>query len=286
MPRIEVHTVPILQQKVRLSDYAGGIFTYIPSRKGMKKAIDKGMVRLNGRIASTADLISGGELIELFFDETARKRPTIELRLEVLFEDDFLAIINKPPGIEVSGNRKWTVENALSQNLKPSGQVDALLYPEPIHRLDYPTSGALLIGKTSSAVIELNRLFADREVEKTYMAITIGKMNASGTVDAEIDGKPSLSTFRVLRSVVSERFGWLNLVELNPKTGRRHQLRKHMAQLGNPILGDKEYGTEGLILNGKGLYLHSASLSFTHPFSKEELTVLSPLPKKFLKIFP
>jgi 23S rRNA pseudouridine1911/1915/1917 synthase len=252
----------------------------------MKKAIDKGMVRLNGRIASTADLISGGELIELFFDETARKRPTIELRLEVLFEDDFLAIINKPPGIEVSGNRKWTVENALSQNLKPSGQVDALLYPEPIHRLDYPTSGALLIGKTSSAVIELNRLFADREVEKTYMAITIGKMNASGTVDAEIDGKPSLSTFRVLRSVVSERFGWLNLVELNPKTGRRHQLRKHMAQFGNPILGDKEYGTEGLILNGKGLYLHSASLSFTHPFSKEELTVLSPLPKKFLKIFP
>ena len=282
---IESHTVPQLTEKIRLSDYAGGIFTSITSRKGMKKAIDKGMVRLNGRIASTADLLSGGELIELFFDETARKRPSIELRLEVLFEDDFLAVINKPPGIEVSGNRKWTVENALSQNLKPSGLADTLLYPEPIHRLDYPTSGALLIGKTSSAVIELNRQFADREVEKTYMAITIGKMNGSGEVDAEIDGKPSESTFKVLQTVVSERFGWLNLVELNPKTGRRHQLRKHMALLGNPILGDREYGTEGLILNGKGLYLHAVSLSFAHPFTQEKLTIRSSLPKKFVKIF-
>ena len=282
---IESHTVPQLTEKIRLSDYAGGIFTSITSRKGMKKAIDKGMVRLNGRIASTADLLSGGELIELFFDQTARNRPTIELRFEVLFEDDSLAVINKPPGIEVSGNRKWTLENALSQNLKPSGQVDALLYPEPIHRLDYPTSGALLIGKTSSAVIELNRQFADREVEKTYMAITIGKMNGSGTVEAEIDGKPSVSTFKVLQRVVSERFGWLNLVELNPKTGRRHQLRKHMALLGNPILGDREYGTEGLILNGKGLYLHAVSLSFAHPFTQEKLSIRSSLPKKFVKIF-
>ncbi|MBP9150703.1 MAG: RluA family pseudouridine synthase [Flavobacteriales bacterium] len=285
MAKTESHIVPVLPEKIRLSDYAGGIFRTIPSRKGMKKAIDKGWVHINGKLASTSDYLRGGETIEFAFEETV-ERPTIELKIEVLFQDEFLAVVNKPAGIEVSGNRKWTLENALSINLKPSSESDALKYPEPIHRLDYPTSGALLIGKTNAAVSELNRMFAGREIAKTYLAITIGKMPDSGIVDSEIDGKSSLSEFKLLQSVKSERFGHLNLVELNPKTGRRHQLRKHMAETGNPILGDREYGSEGLILSGKGLYLHSVSLSFVHPFTKEKLTVEAPLPKKFLKIFP
>jgi len=251
----------------------------------MKKAIDKGWVRINEKTASTGDYLFGGETIELSFEETI-ERPVIELEVGVLFEDQFLAIVNKPAGIEVSGNRKWTLENALSFNLKSSSELDVLKYPEPIHRLDYPTSGALLIGKTNTAVIELNRMFAEREIAKTYMAITIGKMPDSGIVDSEIDEKASKSEFKLLQTVTSERFGYLNLVELSPKTGRRHQLRKHMAEIENPILGDREYGTEGLILSGKGLYLHSVSLSFIHPFTKEKLTVEAPLPKKFVKIFP
>lgn len=285
MARIESHIVVDLQEKVRISDYAGGIFRTIPSRKGMKKAIDKGWVRINEKTASTGDYLFGGETIELSFEETI-ERPVIELEVGVLFEDQFLAIVNKPAGIEVSGNRKWTLENALSFNLKSSSELDVLKYPEPIHRLDYPTSGALLIGKTNTAVIELNRMFAEREIAKTYMAITIGKMPDSGIVDSEIDEKASKSEFKLLQTVTSERFGYLNLVELSPKTGRRHQLRKHMAEIENPILGDREYGTEGLILSGKGLYLHSVSLSFIHPFTKEKLTVEAPLPKKFVKIFP
>ncbi|MCF8461489.1 MAG: RluA family pseudouridine synthase [Flavobacteriales bacterium] len=285
MAKTESHIVPVLPEKIRLSDYAGGIFRTISSRKGMKKAIDKGWVRINGKLASTGDYLSGRETIELSFEETI-ERPVIELKVEILFEDEFLAVVNKPAGIEVSGNRKWTLENALSINLKSSSKLDALKYPEPIHRLDYPTSGALLIGKTNAAVSELNRMFADREIAKTYMAITIGQMPSSGIVDSEIDGKSSQSEFRLLQTVESERFGQLNLAELNPKTGRRHQLRKHMAEIGNPILGDREYGSEGLILSGKGLYLHSVSLSFVHPFTKEELTIEAPLPKKFLKIFP
>lgn len=285
MAKTESHIVPELAEKRRLSDYAGGIFRTIPSRKGMKKAIDKGWVRINGNLASTGDYLIGGETIELAFEETV-ERPTIELKIKVLFEDEFLAVVNKPAGIEVSGNRKWTLQNALSINLKPSSELDALKYPEPIHRLDYPTSGALLIGKTNSAVGELNRMFAYREIAKTYMAITTGKMQNTGIVDSEIDGKSSQSEFKLLQSVESERFGQLNLVELNPKTGRQHQLRKHMAELRNPILGDREYGTEGLILSGKGVYLHSVSLSFVHPFTNEKLTIEAQLPKKFLKIFP
>ncbi|MCF8278561.1 MAG: RluA family pseudouridine synthase [Flavobacteriales bacterium] len=252
----------------------------------MKKAIDKGLVLLNGKVASTGDFLVGAEVIELHLDESAMNRPSIDLKLDVLFEDDFLAVVNKPAGIEVSGNRKWTLENALTSKLKPSTHADALKYPEPIHRLDYPTSGALLIGKTNAAVVELNRMFAAREIAKSYMAVCIGEMPGSGIIRSDIDGKASESEFKVLETVASERFDHLNLVKLNPKTGRRHQLRIHLASIGHPILGDRDYGMEGLILNGKGLYLHSKSLSFVHPFANEPLAVEAPLPKKFKKIFP
>ena len=285
MQQKESHIVPVLDEPKRLSDYAGGIFRAIPSRKGMKKAMDKGLVLLNGKLASTADLVSGGECLELVLDDTEKQRPTIELELTVLYEDAHLAVINKPAGIEVSGNRKWTIENALLHNLKPSTEADAT-QAEAIHRLDYPTTGALLIGKTRTAIAALNSLFAQRQVAKIYAAVTIGKMTDAGTNETPVDGKPSQSDYLVLNSVVSERFSVLNLVQLTPKTGRRHQLRKHMAEIGHPILGDKDYGTEGLILNGKGLYLHSMSLSFVHPFTQQNLTVEAPLPKKFKKLFP
>lgn len=281
---IESHLVPLQAERIRLSDYAGGIFTSIPSRKGMKKAIDGGLVRLNGKLAHTADLLVGGERIELL-ENTVRQRPAIDIRLELLFEDDFLALIHKPAGIEVSGNKRWTIANALSSNLRPSAEADALKFAEPIHRLDYPTSGVLLIGKTSSAVMALNRLFEERMIEKVYHAITIGSMDGEGTIESPIDRKLSVSAYRVLQTVVSERFGCLNLVELRPLTGRRHQLRKHLSEIGHPILGDKDYGSEGLILNGNGLYLHASSLSFVHPFTQEKLIIRSSLPKKFVKIF-
>ncbi|MFM1876215.1 MAG: hypothetical protein RL266_1952 [Bacteroidota bacterium] len=251
----------------------------------MKKAIDKGWVRIDGKVAATGNHLVGGEKIELIVAET-NERPSIDLKLEVLFEDDHLAVIEKPAGIEVSGNKHWTISNALQSNLKPSNEKDALKFAEPIHRLDYPTSGALLIGKTSSSVMALNRLFEYREMEKVYHAVTIGQMELEGTVDSPIDGKASRSTYRVLKTVVSERFGCLNLVELRPLTGRRHQLRKQLSELGHPILGDKDYGSKGLILSGNGLYLHASLLSFVHPITQENLTIHSSLPKKFVKIFP
>lgn len=269
---------------MRLSDYAGGIFKLIPSRKGMKKAIDRGWVTINGKPANTGDLLSGGERIVLEVKES-KPRPSIDLKLEVLFEDDYLAIINKPAGIEVSGNRKWTVENALKANLKPSKAEGALEFPEAAHRLDYPTTGALLIGKTRTAVAELNRMFSEREIEKIYLAIAIGDLECSGTILSPIDGKPSLTDYTILKTVTSERFGKLTLLELNPMTGRRHQLRRHLARMGTPILGDKEYGIEGLVLKGKGLYLHSLSLGFVHPITKTGLKIKAPIPEKFRKIF-
>ncbi|MFT5279082.1 MAG: 23S rRNA pseudouridine1911/1915/1917 synthase, partial [Bacteroidia bacterium] len=231
MKQLESFTVPPLKETVRLSDLSWDSFSFIQSRKAWKKAIKKGLVKVNGDQGFTGSYISGGEQIEIFQDDAEQVNPEIDLQLEVLFEDDYLAVVNKPAGIEVSGNKKWTLQNALSGNLKSSGQVDWLPYLEPIHRLDYPTSGALLIGKTASATTALNRMFESREIKKTYVAVTIGEMPKSGEVESEVDDKPSRSHYQVLNSLESERFGFLNLVELNPETGRRHQLRKHMLEL-------------------------------------------------------
>jgi 23S rRNA pseudouridine1911/1915/1917 synthase len=283
---IETYTMLPQEERIRLSDLKAGSFKTITSRKGIKNAIKKGLVRVDGKIGKTGDYIKGGEIIELFQLTEAQNKPIIDLPLEVLFEDDYLAVINKPAGITVSGNKRWTLENALSSNLKKSTQKDEMHRPEPIHRLDHPTSGALLVGKTINIVKELNRLFETREIAKSYFAVTIGKMQNEGKISSLIDNKPSETDYHVVSTVDSEKYVCLNLVKLILHTGRRHQIRIHMSELGNPILGDKDYGVEGQILMGKGLYLHSASLGFIHPITREETIIKAPLPKKFLKLFP
>ncbi|WP_438973902.1 pseudouridine synthase, partial [Polaribacter sp.] len=140
--------------------------------------------------------------------------------------------------------------------------------------------------KTSAAILKLSELFQNKEIQKTYYAISIGKMEPSGLIHTPIDNKEALTAFKIISSVKSERFKYLNLVELSPKTGRKHQLRKHLLSLENPILGDKEYYLEDKILKGKGLYLHAASLEFVHPFTNDSLKIQKELPNKFISIFP
>ena len=193
-------------------------------------------------------------------------------------------MIHKPAGILVSGNSFKTVANALVQNIKRSNLADATK-PQPVHRLDYATTGILLVGKTSSSIRALNKMFEDKKVMKIYYAITIGEMDYRGKITSKIDGKKSQSNYILSESVPSKKFGKLNLIKLKPQTGRRHQLRKHLAEIGNPILGDKEYGIQNLILQGKGLYLHAYSLKFIHPFTNEKVHLKDELPQKFKKIF-
>ena len=128
-------------------------------------------------------------------------------------------------------------------------------------------------------------MFEDKKVMKTYFAITIGEMEYRGKITSKIDGKKSQSNYTLSESVLSKKFGKLNLIKLKPQTGRRHQLRKHLSKIGNPILGDKEYGIENLILKGKGLYLHAYSIKFIHPFTNEKIRIKDELPQKFNKIF-
>jgi len=282
---IETHIVIQLKAPTRLQEYAVGLFKTIPTKSGIKKAIKKNLMLVNGAQASTALFINGGETIELFSIENKTEFKRLLLPLEVLFEDDYLSIIYKPAGILVSGNKFVTIANALTQNLQKSNQIDAVK-PQPIHRLDYPTSGVLLIGKTRNSITTLSQMFEKKEIQKTYHAICIGEMQNSRTIKKPIDDKASQSYFEVLKTVSSPRFKFLNLVKLTPKTGRRHQLRIHLSSIDNQILGDKEYGTPELMLKGNGLYLHTSTLAFVHPFSKEFISITKELPKKFRKIFP
>ena len=283
MQVLEIHIAPPQETTIRLQEYAVGIFQTITTRSAVKKAIKKELILVNGEIGNTAQFINEGDEIALL--EEPPKHKAFDLKLEVLFEDEYLAIINKPAGIAVSGNSFATINNALSNNLQPSKQEDAVR-PRPVHRLHYPTSGLLLIGKTSTSIQQLSKLFEQKDIQKTYHAVTIGKMDREGTISSPIDDKEALTQYWLLSFQSSQRFTRLNLLELSPKTGRRHQLRKHLSSLGNPILGDKEYGTEGLILKGKGLYLHASRLEFMHPFTKEIMDVHCELPKRFLKLFP
>ncbi len=285
--KVESYTVAEMDTWVRLSDFfTSGIFKTIPSRKAMKNAIKKGLVKVNGDIGYTGDHIKGGDIIEIFKSKTHKIKPSIPINIDVIYEDDYLAIVNKPCGIVVSGNKRWTLENSLSTNLKKSRTEDALQRPEPVHRLDYPTSGALLVGKTAQAVMSLNKLFEERKIKKTYTAITIGLLKDSGSIITTIENKTAKTEFKILRKIASPKYEFLNLTELKPFTGRRHQLRIHMSELGNPIFGDLKYGKEGLMLKGKGLFLHASSLSFIHPFTNDKIVIEAPLPKKFTKLFP
>lgn len=286
MKKIESHKVPQLKEPQRLSDYLPGKFLSISSRKGIKKAIEKKLVHVNGSAGRTSKYINGGEEIILYESKVELRKPIIDIPMDIIYEDEHMAIINKPPGLVVSGNKLRTVENALPNLLQKSNEIDGLLRPHPAHRLDFPTSGLLIIGKTRSSVTALNLLFEKRQISKTYLAVTIGDMKATeGRIENSIRKKSAVTEYKCLYSVDSKKFEKLNLVELSPVTGRRHQLRIHMHENGNSLLGDNTYFIEGKKSIGNGLYLHAYSLSFQHPISKSDINVTAPLPPKFTKIF-
>jgi len=279
-----VHQVPGLVEQARLQEYGVNIFSYCPTKSSLKKALKKKLITVNGQLASTATIIKGSERIELEIPSSPTREHKLQLPLNIIYEDDYLAVVHKPAGLLISGNKLRTLTHALPFNLHVSPLGDACT-PQPAHRLDYKTSGLVLVGKTGECIRKLNNLFEKRSLEKTYVAITIGKMKEAGEIDLPVNGKPALTYYRVVQSVISDRFGQLNLVKLFPETGRQNQLRIHMKSIGNPILGDKKFGIEDLILSGKGLYLHATSLKFSHPFAGASMHIEDPSPKKFQKIF-
>ena len=201
-----------------------------------------------------------------------RKVPKIlPLVIPVIYEDDHLAILHKPASLPVSGNRFRTLENALPFNLKKSPLIEAMPWPRPVHRLDAGTSGLMVVAKTYPAMVRLGQAWEAGTVAKKYIAVVWGALPLNtGTIRTPIDGRSAKTIYEVLRKVDHPKLGIISEVSLMLKTGRTHQLRKHLSGLGNDILGDLIYG-KSVRTKIRGLWLWATEISFNHPISKENL---------------
>ncbi len=282
MKIIEKHIVPAIDKKIRLQDYAISIFINLPTKSALKKAIKKQLVLIDDKVATTGDWIEQGQKIELL--EEPIQHPIFKFSLEILFEDEHLAVIKKPGGIASSGNFHRTIRNALAFNLKPSSEKDALKKPEPAHRLDKDTSGLLLCAKTKNSLIQLNKDFEQKLIQKTYFALVHGIIPNFKSITTPIHHKVAETEIYPVEnySIYDQK---ICLVKLKPLTGRTHQLRIHLSGLGYPIICDPIYGLkEENFFKGKKLFLFSAELQFRHPVTCEELLISSALPKRFRNI--
>ena len=168
--------------------------------------------------------------------------------------------------------------------MKPSSQEDRLPAPLPLHRLDGPTAGLVVIAKTNRAQVKLGQDFENKNITKRYKAVAIGKFKEQkGEINFAIQKKPSISKFEVVEITKSNKYGFLTLLNLYPVTGRTHQLRIHLETIGHSIIGDKQYPGKYEVLNGKGLMLCSDQLIFTHPITGKETQVDIKIPNKFRK---
>lgn len=277
---IETHIVNDTISPIRLIDFITKVCNTIHSRSGIKKAIKRGQFNVDGKLAGEGVWLQAGQKIELI--ETNYKTPKIfKLPLSVVFEDEHISVVIKPSGYPVSGNHFKTIKNALLFNIRISTEADALKQPIPVHRLDSPTSGLLVIAKTSKAAIFLGQQFEKKLVKKRYRAIVSGRTSEEGIIDTAIESKKSITHYKLLKHGRSLHTEWMSVLDLFPETGRTHQLRIHLASIGFPILGDDKYGDVAVRLKGKGLFLSAVEISFVHPATGKLFQMKIKQPDKF-----
>lgn len=280
MKILETHIVPAITKEIRLQEYAVSIFTPIQSRSGLKKAIKKAQILIDGKPANTGDWIRRGQKIQLL-EEAHSQKKIFPLDIDVLWEDEHMAVVHKPAGYSTSGNYFKTIENTLPHNLEKSNQPDSLPFPLPTHRLDNPTAGILLCAKTTNALLKLQKGFAQKKIQKTYYALVHGDIEAEMKIDSAIDDKPAKTFVKPTENykIEGEKY---TLAAIQPLTGRTHQIRIHLNRNMTPIVGDKIYGNEGNgYFRNKNLFLFAAGISFRHPVNNELLEFRIDLPKRF-----
>jgi len=268
-PTVEI-TVADGDPDDRIDRYAADRFG-LPSKAKAKKLLSKGLIRLNGEAVETSRRVRPGDTLTLTM-KPSKPPPVFPMTLAIAWSDEHLAVVVKPPGYPVSGNKHRTVEHALPHNIAPSPHPDALALPRPVHRLDVRTGGLLVVARTNAGQVGMGRLFERREVHKRYRAVLVGRLEGEGEVRSPIEGRSAHSRYRAMEHTPSVRGGWLTTADLWPITGRTHQLRIHAAELGCPVLGDDLHGGEH-VLRGKGLYLRSVAVSFAHPVTGELVAV-------------
>lgn len=276
---------PSEAEPVRLDSAVTALFpVQVWSRAAAKKLCKAGNVQLDDVVAGPSRWVRGGARIAITPSQTA-STVVYNQTIPVIFEDEYIAVVHKPAGIITSGNRQRTLAHTLVFNLTPSPHADALLQPWPAHRLDAATSGLVLVGKTGSALAALNLAFQEHRIAKTYVALVRGALTAP--IDAPlritepIDERPATTLVWPQSKVRSARCGWITAVRVEPLSGRTHQIRKHLAAIDHPVMGDPLYTLEPPRLSGSGIYLCALKLAFQHPVTGAHLEPSIQTPNKF-----
>jgi 23S rRNA pseudouridine1911/1915/1917 synthase len=274
------------------------------SRGAVQRLIEQGHVRVNGKAVKSTHTPRAGERVEVEIPEARpAEAQAEEIPLEILYEDEVLLVLNKPPGLVVhpaSGHESQTLVNALLHHCR--GQLSGIggvARPGIVHRLDKDTSGCLVVAKNDITHLALSAQFASRKVDKVYHAIVCGEMTRDHgeiraaiarhsshrkcmTVDEEF-GRAAHTSFRVL-----ERLRGATLAEALLHTGRTHQIRVHFKFIGHPLVGDSTYGhrqnerlEELTRYHAARQMLHAFSLAFIHPRTGKRRRFEAPRPEDF-----
>jgi 23S rRNA pseudouridine1911/1915/1917 synthase len=286
------------------------------SRNRVQKLIGEGAVMHNGSPAKASTIVTASDVVEVTFPHPPRPPASPEdIPLDVVFEDDHLAVINKPAGMVVhpaAGHHSGTMVNALlgryGDKLPKPG--DETVRPGIVHRLDKDTSGLIVVAKNENTMTSLGRLFHEHDIEREYVALIWGDPEEDeGTIDAPIgrhpshrkkfaiirEGKHAVTHYRVL-----ERYEVLSLIALRLDTGRTHQIRVHMSSRSWPIVADQTYGgnlrglsnmrsfqrdlARGVLNRINRQALHARILGFRHPVTHEIVHFEAPVPPDFQNV--
>lgn len=285
------------------------------SRARVQLLIEGGQVRVNGAPSKASLKLAGGERIEIEGEpkpEPLHAMPE-DIPLEIAYEDEYLAVVNKPAGMMVhagagatdEARTRGTLVNALLHHMGALSEAGGEVRPGIVHRIDKQTSGAVVIAKDDVTHRKLAEMFADRRVHKRYLALVHGSLAKDDvTVNLPIardlvrrirmttrraDGRTAVSHVHVLERLATP-YGPFTLVEVTIETGRTHQIRVHMQALGHPVVGDALYGAPHVIrsthagelepLELTRNFLHAAHLEFAHPRSGKPVVVDLPLPEE------
>ncbi|CDB31719.1 putative uncharacterized protein [Clostridium sp. CAG:575] len=290
--------------KVEKLEAGKRIDTYITSkseysRAMIQKMMDNGNILVNGKKVKVSYKVQADD--EITIKEQAAKEISLEAQdipIEVLYEDNDIIVVNKPKGMVVhpaNGNPDGTLVNAIMSICKNSlSGIGGEIRPGIVHRLDKDTSGALIVAKNDKSHIKMSEQIKNHEVEKTYIALVKGFVKENeATIDMPIgrslkdrkkmavrkEGKNAVTHFKVI-----ERFPNYTLLEVKIETGRTHQIRVHLSEIGYPIVGDEVYSNGKNEWNIHGQCLHAKSLKFKHPITEKEMCIEAPIPEYFQNI--
>lgn len=270
------------------------------SRSQIQKLIDKGFVTVNSIPVSKKYKVCSGDKIDL--DSSSLKEPEIipeDIPLDIVFEDNYLAIVNKPKGMVVhpaTGNHNGTLVNALLYKYGREGlsDINGETRPGIIHRIDKDTSGLLIIAKTNEAHRHLAEQIKEHSFLRKYQAVVHGRLKHHEDIlefpigRSPKDRKKMAVVYENCKQAktkyqVIEEYSGYTWVELQLFTGRTHQIRVHMAHIGHPVVGDEVYGFKKSNIRLHGQCLHAKTIGFVHPITGEDMFFTSSLPNYFAK---